>query len=79
MLRPFLIALFAAAGNALFAYCQRTAATSANPFLYLACTLTFGCGLCIAAMLAWQTPGHGAYAASNAVYILLGGAGLFMT
>ena len=79
MLRPFLIALFAAAGNALFVYAQRTAAASANPFLYLACTITLGSGLCIAAALAWQTPGNADYAVNNGTYILLGGAGLFMT
>lgn len=79
MLRPFLFALFAAAGNALFVFAQRSAATSANPFLYLACTLTWGCALCVGAMLAWQTQGNVDYLIHNAVHVLLGGAGLFAT
>jgi drug/metabolite transporter (DMT)-like permease len=79
MLRPFLIALFAASGNALFIYGQRSAAASPNPFLYLACSIGFGCVLVVAAMFAWQTPGNAAYAMGNLLYIVLGGVGLFVT
>ena len=79
MLRPLLFALFAALGNALFVYGQRSATASANPFLFMACTVIFSCGLFAAATLAWQTPGSIAYALANITSIVVAGAGLFVT
>ena len=79
MLRPLLFALFAATGNAIFVYGQRSSAPSANPFLFMLCAVT-ACGcLFLAATLAWQTPGNFAYITANAGAIAIGGVGFFMT
>lgn len=79
MLRPLLFALFAATGNAIFVYAQRSSAPSANPFLFMLCAVA-ACGfLFLAAALAWQTTGNLAYVSANLGAISLGGAGFFMT
>ena len=78
-MRPFLFALIAALGNAVFVYGQRSAAVSANPFLYMAFAVTGGAGLFAVAALLWQSPGNAAYAAANLPYFAISSTGFFFT
>jgi len=79
MLRPLLFALFAAVGNALFVYGQRSSAPSHNPFLFMFCAIAVcGC-IFLVAVLSWQTPGNMEYIAANLPSILVSSLGFFVT
>jgi drug/metabolite transporter (DMT)-like permease len=77
--KPLVFAFLAACGNALFVYGQRSAGTSANPFLFMLCAVAT-CGLLfLLAVVTWQTPGNIAYVIANIGPIVLGGIGFFVT
>lgn len=78
-MRPFLFALLAACGNAVFVYGQRSAAVSANPFLFMAFAATGGAALFVVASLLWQSPGNANYAVVNLPYLALSAMGFFAT
>ena len=78
-MRPLLFALIAACGNALFVYGQRSAAVSANPFLFMAYAVTAGAVLFVVSTLLWQSPGNLDYAAANYPSFVISGVGFFVT
>ncbi len=79
MLKPLAIAFLAACGNALFVYGQRIAGHSPNPFLYMLGAVAGGWLMFLVATIAWQSPGNLAYLSANAISMLLGGVGFFVT
>jgi drug/metabolite transporter (DMT)-like permease len=79
MLRPLLFAFLAACGNAVFVYAQRGAAPSGNPFLFMLSAVTVCATLFLIATFMWGAVGSAEYVAANAHFVLLGGAGFFVT
>jgi len=79
MLKPLLFATIAAVGNALFVYGQRGSAPSPNAYLFMfsavtVCTVLFGIAVAVA-----RAPGDFGFVAANARFILISGAGFFVT
>jgi len=77
MLKPLLFATIAAVGNALFVYGQRGSAPSPNAYLFMfsavtVCTVLFGIAVA-------RAPGDFGFVAANARFILISGAGFFVT
>jgi len=79
MWKPLAIAFMAACGNALFVYGQRVAGHSSNPFLYMVGAVTTGAIFFLISALVWQSQDNFGYLAANAMAILLGGVGFFVT
>lgn len=79
MLKPLLLATFAAIGNALFVYGQRSAPPSENPFLFMAAAIFVCSSLFLAIALAFRSTGDIYYFNQNLIHIFLSGIGLFIT
>lgn len=79
ILRALLFALIAAVGNAIFVFGQKKSIPSANPFIFLAFSLTLCVVYLIITTLFFSLNDLKSYVAVNAKAIAITGTGLFIT
>lgn len=76
---PFLFALLAAAGNAIFVFGQKKSLPEANPFIFLACSVVLCALLLITASFISPLPVFKNFLSSNWKAIIFSAIGLFIT
>ena len=79
MYKVFIFAGIAALGNAIFVYGQRSAAVSPNPFLYMSGAILVCLILFLLATLFSADDEKIAYLSNNALAVIIGGVGFFIT
>ena len=79
MHQVFLYAGMAAIGNAIFVFAQRSAGSTANPFVFMAGAILVCLVLFVAATIIYGGEGRGDYLLANAGPVVLGGVGFFIT
>lgn len=76
---PFLFALMAAVGNAIFVLGQKKSIAVINPFVFLLCSVALCVLLLLLATWMFPIPSPSSYFAGNWKAILLAATGLFIT
>ena len=79
MHQVFLFAGIAAIGNAIFVFGQRSAGSTANPFIYMAGAILVCLILFVASSVVYGGEGRGDYMLRNWIPIVIGGVGFFIT
>ena len=79
MYKVFIFAGIAAIGNAIFVYGQRSATVSPNPFLYMTGAILVCLLLFLLATLLSADGEKSTYLSNNALPIVIGGIGFFIT